>query len=67
MLKTILNFKDVEVLSRNQQLNIVGKQIVALCKNWAPIGASAVNYPNYPCAELDEPMPDPTEAPSFDF
>ena len=56
MLKTILNFSGVEVLTREQQLNIVGKQIVAQCAKWAPIGASAANYPNYPCAELDEPV-----------
>ena len=54
MLKTILNFSGVEVLTRDQQLNIIGKQIVAQCAKWAPIGASSANYPNYLCAELDE-------------
>lgn len=56
MLKSILNFKGVEVLTRNQQLNIVGKQILPQCKNWAPIGANAANYPNYPCAEIYAPV-----------
>ncbi|WP_152560973.1 hypothetical protein [Flavobacterium sp. ASV13] len=56
MLKTILNFNGVEVLTRNQQQIIFGGQTVAQCKNWAPAGANPAIYPNYPCAEIYEPV-----------
>lgn len=53
MLKALINFRGVEVLSKEEQKYIVGKgTIQPRCKTWAPIGANAVNYPNYPCDEI---------------
>ncbi|KFF09597.1 hypothetical protein [Flavobacterium hydatis] len=59
MLKTILNLNGVELLSKNQQKNIVGKGqsgsgTAPRCSdgNWAPPGATKANYPNYPCADI---------------
>ncbi|MDN3672880.1 hypothetical protein QWY99_07425 [Flavobacterium branchiarum] len=56
MLKTILSLNGVELLSKNQQKNIIGKgsngpiPIPRCDKNdWAPAGANPWEYPNYPC------------------
>lgn len=60
MLKSLVNFKGVEVLGKEEQKNIIGKgPIQPQCKTWAPIGANAANYPNYPCAEIDGAVPVP--------
>lgn len=57
MLKSILNLNGVELLSKNQQKNIIGKGqngpgIHPVCADgdWAPPGATSATYPNYPCA-----------------
>ncbi|MCC9070692.1 hypothetical protein LNQ49_03635 [Flavobacterium sp. F-65] len=64
MLKTILSLNGVELLSKNQLKNISGKgqngpQIQPKCAdgNWAPPGSSSANYPNYPCAHIEGPVP----------
>lgn len=56
MLKTILNLNGVELLSKNQQKNSIGKGYngpipVPRCdkNDWAPVGANPSDYPNYPC------------------
>ncbi|MCV9933908.1 hypothetical protein OIU80_16620 [Flavobacterium sp. LS1R47] len=58
MLKTILNLNGVELLSKNQQKNIIGKGYngpisVPRCEknDWAPSGpgVNPADYPNYPC------------------
>ncbi|WKL49052.1 hypothetical protein Q1W71_04525 [Flavobacterium pectinovorum] len=60
MLKSLINFRGVEVLGKEEQKNIIGKgPIKPQCKTWAPIGANAANYPNYPCAEIYAPVPEP--------
>ncbi|KIA97414.1 MULTISPECIES: hypothetical protein [unclassified Flavobacterium] len=66
MLKTILNLNGVELLSKNQQKNIVGKGQrgsgnTPRCSdgNWAPPGANPAYYPNYPCADIAEPVTEP--------
>jgi hypothetical protein len=56
MLKTILNLNGVELLSKEQKKNIVGKLgAVAKCSdgNWAPPGATQATYPNYPCINVE--------------
>lgn len=52
MLKTILNFKGVEVLSKDQLLNFVGNgiEVHPACDHFAPPGSSISQYPYYPCA-----------------
>jgi hypothetical protein len=61
MLKSILNSRGVEVLSKEEQKNILGKgsPIHPACAdgNWAPEGANPANYPNFPCADIYEPVP----------
>ncbi|KFF09596.1 hypothetical protein B0A62_13435 [Flavobacterium hydatis] len=64
MLKTILNLNGVELLSKNQQKNIIGKGQngpgqVGKCSdgNWAPAGATQATYPNYPCIDVEGPVP----------
>jgi hypothetical protein len=52
ILKTILNFSGVEVLSREEQINIIGKGDpiqVPRCDRYAPPGANPAEYPDYPC------------------
>lgn len=58
MLKTILNFSRVKMLSREEQINIIGKgdsYQVPRCDRYAPPGSNPIDYPNYPCAD---PQPD---------
>jgi len=53
MLKSILNFKGVEVLNKNQMLSITGKggtEVHAQCDSYAPENANPLDYPFYPCA-----------------
>ena len=53
MLKKILDFKGVKVLSKDQMLNITGKGDVEVhpqCDRYAPIDANPLDYPYYPCA-----------------
>lgn len=53
MLKKILNFKGVEVLSKNQMLKINGKggaEVLPQCDSYAPSNANPLDYPFYPCA-----------------
>jgi hypothetical protein len=61
MLKSILNSRGVEVLSKEEQKNIIGKgsPVHPVCADghWAPPGAIAANYPNYPCSDIAEPVP----------
>ncbi|AYN04325.1 hypothetical protein [Flavobacterium sp. 140616W15] len=64
MLKSILNLNGVELLSKNQQKNIIGKgqngpviQPACAAGDWAPPGATSVTHPNYPCAHtIGEPI-----------
>ncbi|MEA9414831.1 hypothetical protein [Flavobacterium sp. PL02] len=58
MLKTILNLNGVELLSKDQQKNTIGKGYngpisVPRCSDgdWAPSGpgVNPYDYPNYPC------------------
>lgn len=60
MLKSILNFRGTEVLGKEEQKNIFGKgtRVYPVCSdgNWAPPGANPANYPNYPCADIYEPV-----------
>ncbi|WP_264550908.1 hypothetical protein [Flavobacterium sp. N2038] len=60
MLKTILNFKGTEILSKEGQKYIFGRGtgVHPVCSdgNWAPVGANPANYPNYPCADIYEPV-----------
>lgn len=54
MLKTILNFSGVKVLSREEQINILGKgdsYQVPTCDRYAPPGSNPIDYPHYPCAD----------------
>ena len=58
MLKTILNFSGVKMLSKEEQINIIGKgdsYQVPRCDRYAPPGSNPIDYPNYPCAD---PQPD---------
>ncbi|MCC9070691.1 hypothetical protein LNQ49_03630 [Flavobacterium sp. F-65] len=67
MLKTILSLKGVELLSKNQQKNVIGKgiggPIFPKCTIYAPADASPALYPNYPC---DDPTTLPTLCLNFD-
>ncbi|MFH6960035.1 hypothetical protein ACHRV1_21760 [Flavobacterium aquidurense] len=49
MLKTILNFSGVEVISKIQQKNILGGEVVARCERFAPSDVNPIHYPDYPC------------------
>lgn len=64
MLKALINFRGVEVLSKEEQKYIIGKgknntSGVGICADgdWAPVGANPAIYPNYPCAHLDGEVP----------
>ncbi|WP_281233589.1 hypothetical protein [Flavobacterium gelatinilyticum] len=59
MLKSILNFRGIEVLSKEEQKYIMGRELHPVCSdgNWAPINANPAEYPNYPCADIYEPVP----------
>lgn len=52
ILKTILNFSGVEVLSREEQINIIGKGggiEAPRCDRYAPPNSNPAEYPDYPC------------------
>ncbi|TDW51507.1 hypothetical protein EV144_101182 [Flavobacterium sp. 270] len=67
MLKKILNFERIELLSREQLKTITGGDTQPRCIVFAPAGSSPSSYPFYPCAHNPGIIPTLCPDPNDDF